>query len=278
MQPVLLLPAVQHELQAAQPQRDQAQPDEVHARAGAAHPAQVGRIRDHPAGQQQRHQSDGDVDEEHPAPGQMFGDQTTQGGADGRGHHHRHAVKGHRPRAFPRRERVDQDGLLAGGQAAAADPLQHPAHDQPLQAGRHPAQQRAGDEQGHAGHVEALASEPGGQPAADRHHHRVGDEVRGQHPGALVLGDRQIAGDVGQADVGDGGVQHLHEGGHRHHQGDGPGVAATGPAGGTVDRPGPAAHRTLVRASTDMPGRRRSRWDGSPCSRMRTGMRWTTFT
>ncbi len=47
----------------------------------------------------------------------------------------------------------------------------------------------------------------------------VGHGERGDHPGALAGADAQIAGDGRDRDVGDGAVQHLHEGAQR--QGDG---------------------------------------------------------
>jgi hypothetical protein len=43
----------------------------------------------------------------------------------------------------------------------------------------------------------------------------VGDQVAGEDPGAFVGAGAERAGDVGQGDVGDGGVEHFHEGGAR---------------------------------------------------------------
>ena len=54
----------------------------------------------------------------------------------------------------------------------------------------------------------------------------VGDEVAGEHPGGFVGGGGERAGDVGQRDGGDGGVEHLHEGGEHDRGGDEPRVDA----------------------------------------------------
>ena len=55
-------------------------------------------------------------------------------------------------------------------------------------------------------------------------HDGVGHQVAGQHPGALIGAGAQRAGDMGQGHVGDGGVEHLHEGRQRHGHGDQPGI------------------------------------------------------
>ena len=57
-----------------------------------------------------------------------------------------------------------------------------------------------------------------GEPAGDRQDDGIGSEIAGYHP--LAIGDRRgkPAGDVAQGDIGDGGIQHFHEG--RHHDGE----------------------------------------------------------
>jgi hypothetical protein len=54
----------------------------------------------------------------------------------------------------------------------------------------------------------------------------VGDEVAGEDPGGFVVGGGERAGDVGERDRGDGGVEHLHEGGEHDGRGDEPGIEA----------------------------------------------------
>ena len=90
--------------------------------------------------------------------------------------------------------------------------------------GRQAAQERADGEQRHADHVEALAAEQHGEPAAHGQDDGVGNQVGGEHPGGFVDAGREAAGDVRQRDVGDAGIQHLHEGGQHDGHGDHPGV------------------------------------------------------
>ena len=61
-------------------------------------------------------------------------------------------------------------------------------------------------------------------PAGDRQDGRVGGQVAGEDPLAVDDRRRQAAGNVAQRDVGDGRIQHLHERGDDHGDGDDPGV------------------------------------------------------
>jgi hypothetical protein len=83
-------------------------------------------------------------------------------------------------------------------------------------------QERTDGEEGDAGHVEALATEAVGEPAGDGQDDGRGDEVAGEDPGRFFLACTERAGDVGQGDVGDGGVEDLHEGGQGDSEGDRP--------------------------------------------------------
>ncbi len=57
----------------------------------------------------------------------------------------------------------------------------------------------------------------------------VGDEIGGEDPGGFLLRGAEAAGDVRQGDVGDGGVEHLHEGGQGDRHGDDPRIDAGTP-------------------------------------------------
>ena len=86
----------------------------------------------------------------------------------------------------------------------------------------------------------------------------IGHQIGRQHPGALVVAGAKAAGHVRQSHIGDAGVEHLHERGHRDHNRDEPGIEFRPPQffhGGT--RPG-GAHRTFTSGSTDKPGFKRS--------------------
>ena len=66
---------------------------------------------------------------------------------------------------------------------------------------------------------------PARKPVGGRHDRRR-DDIGGQHPVDLVLARRDAALDVRQRDVGDGGVERLHQGGEDHADGDRRPVAA----------------------------------------------------
>ena len=72
----------------------------------------------------------------------------------------------------------------------------------------------------------ALAAEHVAEPAGNRQHDAVGDEIGGQRPGRLVVARRQAAGDMRQGDIDDGRVENLHERRERHRHRDRPRVDA----------------------------------------------------
>ena len=95
--------------------------------------------------------------------------------------------------------------------------------------GARPQSSEASGEEEDAAHVEALAADAVGDPAADGQHHGVGDQVAGEDPGGFFGAGGERAADVGHGDVGDGGVERLHEGGEGDGDGDGPGIGAGSP-------------------------------------------------
>ena len=141
-----------------------------------------------------------------------------------------------------------------------------------------PAEQRTDGEDGQTSHEKALAAESAGEPSADGQNDGIRDEIRSQHPGALVVARAQIAGHIGQRDVGDAGVEHLHERGQRHDHGDQPRIVL-GPPDVLVDVQLTAVLIGGTRpAPRSCPGRS---WRSlfSPGSRtIFTGMRWTILT
>ncbi len=85
------------------------------------------------------------------------------------------------------------------------------AHQHARACGARPQRQREQAEARHAEREHPHRAEPLGQPAGQRHGDRLGHGIGGDHPGALAGRDAQAAGDVRHRDVGDGGVQHRHE-------------------------------------------------------------------
>lgn len=216
-------------------------------------------------------------------PGIGIGDPAAQGRADHGGDHHGHTVDGERLATLLRREGVRQDRLLAGRHATTAETLQDAEQDQRLQIPGKPAEQRSDREGRNADHVEALAAEHGREPARDRQHDRVGDEIARDDVGALVEADGEPAGDVAQCHIGDGGVEHLHEGRDRDHEGDEIGIMPAGrralrrPASSRCATLRDVGHRTLVQGTTDIPGPT-GRSAGQLSTTIFTGTRCTTLT
>ena len=183
--------------------------------AGGVDPAglaQVRRIEEDRAGREEPEDTDGHVDVERPAPRPVVRDPAAQRRPEDRRHHDPHAPDGHRHAPLTKREDLPHDGLGHRHERAAADALQDARDDQRVQVRREPAQHRRPRERHGADQEEALAPEDAREPARGGQDHRVGREVRGQHPRDLVHARRERALHVGQRDVDDGDVEHLHDG------------------------------------------------------------------
>ncbi len=297
-EPVFLLALVENHLQEAKPEDKEGEAEVVETDAPAQQRValldQMRRVFNHRADQRKQDDADRDVDQKDPVPGEVVGDPAAQGRADRRSEDDGDAVEGEGHAAVTRRESVGENGLRHRLQPAAGQALQGAKGDEQPEARRQPAEQRGHTEAGDAGHVEPLAAEDAGQPAADRQDDRVGNQVRGQDPGRLFLARRQAAGDVLQRDVGDGDVEHLHERGHGDDGRDDPGrplaaLTAAGPLAATRSaRRCPVAQRpalSLVSAAetstfgiTDMPSPRTMPGAGGSAKTILTGTRWTILT
>ena len=164
--------------------------------------------------------ADRQVDVEDIAPAIGLGQPAAEHGPqDGTGHH-RDAPKRHGGSLPLLRIDVEQDGLRERDERRAEHALQDPEQHDLDQRLRHAAQHRGDGEAGDGEEEEPLEPEPSGEVAGRRRHDRGGDDVRGQHPGDLVLTGRDATLHVGQRHVGDGRVERLHEGGEDHADGD----------------------------------------------------------
>ena len=190
-EPVLLLPFVEHELQAANAHRDQAQAHFVDGIRFCPLFHQVGRVLDHAVAEHQGKNADRQVDEEDPVPVEVVSDPPSQRRSDGRRSHDGHAVKSEGLSSLLHRKRICQDGLFAGGQPAAAQALQNAGQNQNWQGGSKAAKQRADGKQGHARHVETLAAKAGRKPAGDGQNDGARHQVAGQDPGSFLLAGAQ---------------------------------------------------------------------------------------
>src|SRR6202011_1427455 len=93
-------------------------------------PRELRRVGNKPIRQEERHNPDGNVDEEDPPPTPVVGDPATEGRADHRGSHNGHAVKSKSRRSLLRRECIYENGLLDGSEATAPDALQNTKEDE----------------------------------------------------------------------------------------------------------------------------------------------------
>ena len=211
-------------------------------------------------------------------PGISVGDPAAERRSYRRRHDDGDAIERERLSALLRRKRVRQNRLFAGRHAAAAEPLQDATHDKRIKARRQSAQQRACGEQRHADHVEALASEHVGKPAAHRQYDGIGDKIGGDDPRALVDAGAEAAGDISQRHVGDRGVEYDHEGGDGDDDGDEPRVAVAGRRSAWIPAAGRArlGHCTFTVGTTDMPGP--SSTSGCSSNTILTGTRCTILT
>ena len=115
---------------------------------------------------------------------------------------------------------AEQHGLRQRHQRGAERALQDAEQHDLRQRLRHAAQHRRDGEAGDRDQEQPLEPEPAGQKAGRRRHDRGGDDVGGQHPVDLVLARRHAALHVRQRDVGDRGVERLHQRREDHAGGD----------------------------------------------------------
>jgi hypothetical protein len=131
--------------------------------------------------------------------------------------------------ALLRRERVRQDRLRHGLEAAAARPLQDAKHDHGGESRSGPAQEGTRRENAETDHEEPLAAEQADKPPADGQDDGIRYEVRREHPSALVASGAEAARHIRQRHVGDARVEHLHERRQRDHDRDQPRVGLRAP-------------------------------------------------
>src|SRR5271170_7659287 len=139
-EPIVALAFIEDDLHGAEAESEEAEADVINAEASAFLLLHIGRIADEHVGEQQRNDADGNIDEENPAPIEIVGDPSAEGGADGRSEHYGHAVNGESHAAFSRLESVGENCLFAGLQAAAADSLQHAKNNQHAEVRREAAE------------------------------------------------------------------------------------------------------------------------------------------
>jgi len=173
----------------------------------------VRRVFDHAVAEVERQEAHGEIDEEDPVPVEVVSNPAAEGGADGRRDDDGHAVDGEGLATLLDGEGVGEDGLFAGGETAASCSLEDAGDDEHGEGLGDAAEERTDHEQRNTDHIEAFSAEAIGEPAGDGQDDGAGDKIAGEDPGGLFLASAEGAGDVRKGDVGDGGVEDLHEGG-----------------------------------------------------------------
>ena len=188
----------------------------------------VGRIEDEHARHDDGGEADGHIDVENPAPTVAVGEPAAEHGAEQRRDDDAESPEAHGFAAILWRKDFEQDGLRDRLEAAAARALNDAADDQQAEAWERVRSEGSDREAGDGQHQHALAAEIIREPAGDGKDDGVGDEVGSERPGGFVDGGGKAAGDVRERDVDDGGVEHFHEGGEHHRDGDEPRIDAAG--------------------------------------------------
>ena len=230
-EPIVLLTSVQHHLQGADAQHEQAHAHVVQSNTGPPSPEEVGRILDELQNQQEREEAHREVDKKDPAPGIVVGNEAAQRRSDRGSHDRGQPVEREGEAPLLRREHVGKDGLRHWLEPAATGPLDDARDDEAPEGRSQPAEQRTHGEEDEARREEPLATEGAGEPATDRQHDGVGNEIGREHPGALIVAGPEITRHVRQGHVGNAGVEDLHEGGQGHDDRDQPRVVARTPGG-----------------------------------------------
>ena len=113
------------------------------------------------------------------------------------------------------REGLEEDRLREGLESAAGEALQHAEDDEGRKAVGHPAEEGGQCEAGHTNQQQTLATKSAGEPSRHRKDDGVRDQVGGDDRRAFVDAGGEVAGDVQDRDVDDGGVEQLNKGGER---------------------------------------------------------------
>ena len=148
LEPIRLLALVQHKLQRAQPERQQAKAEIIDGPLEEL--SQIRRVFDVEVHHEEGEDADGKIDIEDPAPGIAVGDPTAESGADDGGDDDTDTISGHRGAMLAGRETFQKDGLRQRLHSAAADALQNAGDNQHGHGQRHAAEQgcRSEDQDG----------------------------------------------------------------------------------------------------------------------------------
>ena len=212
VEPVLVLAAVEDELETTEPHHHEHEPERV----DAPRLLEIGRVEEEGADHDEAEEADGQVDVEDPAPGPVVRDPPAQRRPEDGPHHDADAPDGHGEAALAHREDLPQDGLGQRDQGPAPNTLEHPCNDEKGQVGGQPREEGADREDRGADQKEPAAPDVAREPSRGGDDDGVGGQIGGDDPGHFLHAGRQRALHVREDHVGDAGVDDLH---HRDQHG-----------------------------------------------------------
>ncbi len=182
-------------------------------RAGQIEPPALAlRLKEYARRGERNQQADGDVNEQHPAPGREVDEQAAQDQADRAARHAHPGVDPHGPVTRPPFREGDGDQRKCGrGGEGSADPLHHACGEQPELAGGKASDQRGDREQQDAGDEDPAAAQQVAGPAAEQQQPAERERVGVDDPLQVAAGEAERVLDVRQGHVHDGRVEHHHE-------------------------------------------------------------------
>ena len=211
-EPVVLVAFFQHGLQRRQADRhgDDAGPVAL-AQQRQLHRLGFQRVIEHADHDRAGHQVD--IEDVLPAPvlGQIAADGRADRGREGG----REGKQRKSDRLLRLRQQRDDQRERHRDQHAAGKSLYRAQHDHLRQILREGAGDREQQEQDGVGQQIVADREHLGEPAAQRDHHDLGDQIGGRDPAAIIDAGADRALDIGERGVDDLDVEHRHEGAER---------------------------------------------------------------
>ena len=209
-EPVLRLPAIEHQLEHADRQRQHREAEQIEPA-----PRDFARRQQRPQ-DREAHRADRHVDVETPAPVIIFGQPATDHRPQDRSHHDPHAPDRHRARLFRGGIDVHHHRLAERVHERCGNPLKDPEDHHFRQIGREATQHRGDHEADHRAQEQIARPDPVGEPPGQRNGDGGSNDIARQHPGDRVRRRAERRGHVAQSDIDDGRIEDLHDR-RRHH-------------------------------------------------------------
>src|ERR1700736_4635219 len=135
LEPILRLAAIEDNFQARKAEGNEKDSEAINPKPAVPpgspdFTGELGRVGNKPVRQNQRHDPDGNIDKEDPAPTPVVRDPPTERRTDHRGSYDSHAVERESRGSLLRREGVHENGLLHRSEATAPDTLQNAKEDE----------------------------------------------------------------------------------------------------------------------------------------------------